>query len=458
MRQPHRRLLSTALALGMGLCSFATLGASDNSPDASLALQVHEQRPWSLPNGLERIAVADPDVADVVMLKGKNQALLIGKASGQTTLLLWLHGQSMPQRYRVEVRNAVQAALLDRADHQLLVQDAQALLQGTSDSTLEHERLREAARSSVGDKGTLIDASTVATGGVVQVEVKVVEFNKTAMRQIGLNLVKTNGGFSYGMFGPSTLNSVSVGSTASDSTGTSSHVGGLDFDARQPFSSAFNLVFNSATQGLFGDLSLLQSNGLARVLAEPTLVALSGQSASFLAGGELPIPEPQGLGTTTITYKPFGVGLTVTPTVLAANRIALKVAPEASDLDYANAVTLSGVSVPAITTRRADTTIELGDGESFIIGGLVSSNTSSMVNMVPLLGHIPVLGAFFRNLNYQRQDKELVFVVTPHLVKPLARGTDIALPGQREAQAHMPEWGSWLLYPAGSDQLPGFSR
>ncbi|MET0330075.1 MAG: type II and III secretion system protein family protein [Dyella sp.] len=437
----------------------ASLGASGNSPDQSVALQVHEQRPWALPSGVERIAVADPDVADVIMLKGKNQALLAGKAPGQTTLLLWLHGQAMPQRYRVEVRNAIQTALMNRPNEQLLVQDDQALLQGTAGSTLEHEQLRGAAISALGDKGKLIDASTVAAGGVVQVEVKVVEFNKTAMRQIGLNLVKTNGGFSYGMFGPSTLNSASVGAAATDpSGGATSTVGGLNFDAKQPFSSAFNLVFNSASRGLFGDLSLLQGNGLARVLAEPTLVALSGQSASFLAGGELPIPEPQGLGTTTITYKSFGVGLTVTPTVLAADRIALKVAPEASDLDYANAVTLSGVSVPAITTRRADTTIELGDGESFIIGGLVSSNTSSMVNMVPLLGHIPILGAFFRNLNYQRQDKELVFVVTPHLVKPLARGTDIALPGQREAQAHMPVWGSWLLSPAGSDQLPGFSR
>jgi pilus assembly protein CpaC len=197
---------------------------------------------------------------------------------------------------------------------------------------------------------------------------------------------------------------------------------------------------------------------MARVLAEPTLVALSGQSASFLAGGELPILEPQGLGTTTVTFKPFGIGLTVTPTVLSADRIALKVAPEASDLDYSRGISLDGTQIPAISTRRADTTIELGDGESFVIGGLVSSQLSSMVDKVPFLGDLPIIGSFFRNLNYKREDKELVIVVTPRLVRPLARGTQFALPGEREAQPNLPVWGSWLLHPASPDQLPGFSR
>jgi pilus assembly protein CpaC len=193
-------------------------------------------------------------------------------------------------------------------------------------------------------------------------------------------------------------------------------------------------------------------------LAEPTLVALSGQSASFLAGGELPIPEPQGLGTVAIVYKPYGVGLTLTPTVLAPDRIALKVAPEASELDYTNEITISGVSVPAITTRRADTTVELGDGETFVIGGLVSQNITSQINKFPLLGDIPILGAFFREMQYSRQDKELVILVTPHLVHALARGVNAPLPGEREQQQAMPVWGSFLLHPAGSDQLPGFSR
>jgi pilus assembly protein CpaC len=279
------------------------------------------------------------------------------------------------------------------------------------------------------------------------------------LSSIGLNLVKQNGGFTFGTFGPTTLTSATVGNTTSStSSNTSSTVGGLTFNATQPMASAFNLIFSSASHNLFADLSLLQSDGLARVLAEPTLVALSGQSASFLAGGELPIPEPQGLGTVAIVYKSYGVGLTLTPTVLGPDRIALKVAPEASELDYTDAIVLSGVSVPGITTRRADTTVELGDGETFVIGGLVSQSISSQVNKMPLLGDIPIIGVFFRDLQYSRTDKELVIMVTPHLVKPIARGVKLPLPGDREADNHLPVGGAFLLYPAGSDQLPGFSR
>src|SRR5690606_11419853 len=175
--------------------------------------------------------------------------------------------------------------------------------------------------------------------------------------------------------------------------------------------------------------------GLARVLAEPTLLALSGQSASFLAGGEIPIPSSGSLGTQNVEYKPFGIGLTVTPTILAADRIALKVAPEASELDWANAIPVSSGSstslIPALRTRRADTMVELGDGESFVIGGLVSRTTMASVDKLPLLGDLPIIGAFFRSMNYTQEEKELVIVVTPRLVRPIARGANLPLPGEQ---------------------------
>ena len=205
---------------------------------------------------------------------------------------------------------------------------------------LTHMQEQRTAAMALGKDGMLADASTINSGGVVQVEVKVVEFNKTAMKQIGINFQNRNGGFAYGFARPGTGLPGNTGLLPGMKEGNSSN------EAVSPISSAFRLVFGS-TKGLWNaDVELLQSNGMARVLAEPTLVALSGQSASFLAGGELPILEPQGLGTTTITYKPFGIGLTVTPTVLAPNRIALKVAPEASDLDYSNAIVLNNVQIP----------------------------------------------------------------------------------------------------------------
>jgi pilus assembly protein CpaC len=445
-----------------GLCLAAALAIATPSviaadTRADIVLQTHEQRPWRLPADLERIAIADPSVADVLTLKGRGEALLVGKQTGQTVLLLWHRGQPQPQRLTVLVRSAIALQLESNASTQVDEQDGTALLHGTAPSLLDHQQALTAATSS-DTRMSVADMSTIDSGGVVQVDVKVVEFDKTAMSSIGLNLVKSNGGFTFGTFAPTSLSSVQVGNTQSNSANNSSTVGGVTFNATQPISSAFNLIFNSSKHDLFSDLSLLQSDGLARVLAEPTLVALSGQSASFLAGGELPIPEPQGLGTVAVVYKPYGVGLTLTPTVLAPDRIALKVAPEASELDYTNELVISGVSVPAITTRRADTTVELGDGETFVIGGLVSQDITSTMNKIPLLGDIPIIGAFFRDMQYSKQDKELVIMVTPHLVHALARGVKLPLPGEREQQQAMPVWGSFLLNPAGSDQLPGFSR
>ncbi|MCL7713512.1 type II and III secretion system protein family protein [Stenotrophomonas mori] len=429
--RPLARLLLIAAALALpAFPALAQAPATD-----TVRLELHEQRPWRLPADVERIAIADPAIADITTLRDRGQVLLVGKHAGNTTLLLWQRRQETPTRVQVEVRSAVQRGLLDAASPAVAVQDGQALLHGQASSLLAHEAARKAATVAAGDEERVSDASTIAGTGVVQVEVKVVEFNRSVLRQIGLNFKNANGGFSYGMSSPSSAS-----------------------DGGSALSSAFKLIASSATHRWDASLNLLQSNGMARVLAEPTLVALSGQSASFLAGGELPILEPQGLGTTTVKFKPFGIGLTVTPTVLAPDRIALKVAPEASDLDYTRGITLEGVQIPAITTRRADTTVELGDGESFVIGGLVSSQLTSMVNKIPLLGDIPIIGSFFRNLDYKREDKELVIVVTPRLVQPLARGTAIPLPGQREAEPNLPVWGAWLLHPASSDQLPGFSR
>lgn len=201
------------------------------------------------------------------------------------------------------------------------------------------------------------------------------------------------------------------------------------------------------------------------MLAEPTLVALSGQSASFLAGGELPVPEAAGLGSVTVAFKPFGIGLTVTPTVLSRERIALKVAPEASELDYSNGIPLvtsadNVTVIPALRTRRADTTIELGDGESFVISGLVSRQTKALVNKVPMLGDLPIIGAFFRSVDYKQEDTELVIVVTPRLVRPIARGVSLPLPGakQEASDTAFNAWGYYLMGPMSGQQMPGFSR
>ncbi len=414
-----------------------------------LDLVVGVQQPLKVGKTLTRIAVGDPAIADVMLTHGNagGSLLLIAKTPGTTSLLVWTRDRSEPQRYTLRVSNAATRALLGNQSPSVTVAGSTVIIKGSAVNVDAHQRALAAALAAGGTAksagkggaqgggsvGTIVDQSTVALSSVVQVDVKVVEFSRSVLKEVGINFQKMSNGFNYAIANP----------------GTASNA--------PPLATAFGLLFQSATHGLSAGISVLEGDGLARVLAEPTLVALSGQSASFLAGGEVPIPVPQALGATAIEYKPYGVGLTVTPTVLASNRIALKVAPEASDLDFVHSVTISGVSVPAITTRRADTTVELGDGESFVIGGLVDRETITNVDKVPFLGDLPVIGAFFKSLNYQQNDKELVIVVTPHLVSPLAKGTVVPLPGGQE-QLDGPVWRSYVGGMATGDALPGFSK
>ncbi|MFL6700991.1 MAG: type II and III secretion system protein family protein [Paraburkholderia graminis] len=462
-------------SMAMSSASFAAGGAEQ------LDIAVGSQQSLAGGHTLRRVAIGDPSVADVLIIKGDKTGgvLLIGKSPGTTNVMLWEQGKDAPLSYVVNVSSPAAKSLLGPGTPSVKVLGDTALISGAAPTMEAHHRAAAAAeieahqRAALGGAGgigtangakssansgpngsansaansaQIYDTSTIATRSVVQVDVRVVEFSRTVLKQVGLNILKQNNGFTFGSFAPSALTSATYGSTPS-------------FSSVAPISSAFNLVFNSATHGLFADLSLMESNNLARILAEPTLVALSGQSASFLAGGEIPVPIPQGLGTTSIEYKPYGVGLTLTPTVLSPQRIALKVAPEASQLDFANAVTISGVSVPAITTRRTDTTVELGDGESFVIGGLIDRETISNVAKVPLLGDLPVIGAFFKQLNYQQNDKELVIIVTPHLVSPLAKGATLpATPGEQSEQRNAPVWRSLIGGVAARDAAPGFSK
>ncbi|MEF9948702.1 MAG: type II and III secretion system protein family protein, partial [Comamonas sp.] len=331
----------------------------------------------------------------------------------------------------------------------LNVQQRVELRTAKASSLIEQQFANELANAQSGDKVKTVDLSSVQLkSNVVQVDVKVVEFNKTMLKKVGINLFNTSAnshGFSFGVFGRGSY----TGGGASTIPGTSV----------SPMSAAFNLLMQFDKAGIGINIGILEGNNLARVLAAPTLVALSGQSANFLSGGEVPVPVPAGTGLVGIQYKPYGIGLTVSPTVLSNDRIVLKVAPEASELDYANTVVISGTSVPSITTRRADTTVELGDGESFVIGGLVSRSTSSGTDKVPLLGDIPVLGVLFKRQEFQQKESELAIVVTPRLVKPLARdvNVDALLPGRTE-QRNPSVWGPWIAGGLSRSVAPGFSR
>ncbi len=211
---------------------------------------------------------------------------------------------------------------------------------------------------------------------------------------------------------------------------------------------------------MLGVINALEGSGFAYTLARPSLVALSGQSASFLAGGEVPIPVPSsGSDNISIEYKEFGIRLTLTPTVISNNRITLKVAPEVSELDYNNGVIISSTRVPALIVRRTDTSISLADGESFVISGLISTNNSSSVSKLPGLGNIPIIGAFFRDSTINREEKELLMVVTPHLVQPLAANAQLpSLPGE-PLRNYDPNWfRMYFLEDGDFDRRSGLSQ
>lgn len=475
------------LAVAKAAASAASAaGASDAAASRVIDIVVGTQKQIAVGRTLQRVAVGDPAVADVLWLKSNGGAngglLLVAKSAGRTELMVWERGQAAPRTYTINVTTLAARELLGKNTPEVNVLGRTAVITGSAASMESHELALAVARESVaratglagsvgndsgpqndsssdplataGDMGAVakggavLDASTIATSPVVQVDVKVVEFSKSVLKEAGFNLFKQNNAFAFGTFAPSALTSYTGGATTN-----------LQVASASPISSAFNLIVNLGSRGIFANLSLLESNNLARVLAEPTLVALSGQSASFLAGGEIPVPVPQSLGTISIVYKPYGIGLTVTPTVLGAKRIALKVAPEASQLDFQHALTINGISVPAITTRRADTTVELGDGESFVIGGLIDRETSSNVDKVPMLGDLPVIGAFFKTLQYTQNDRELVIIVTPHLVSPIAKGAVLpATPGEQSERRDGPVWRSFIGGFASREAVPGFSK
>ena len=402
----------------------ATTGAMEHRDVQKLELTIGKSRVLDLPVAIKRASLANPDVADTVVLS-PTQIYLTGKASGVTNLTLWNENGKMMGVYDVVImpdvtrlKENLHKAMPDENNINVMATHDSITLTGTATSAGNLTRAMSIAEAYAPKK--VINSMQV--GGVQQVmlEVRVAEMSRELVRRLGINATAmTPQGF--GMTALNQLTTMLGGNSFAGVSGGITNALTNTLNLSQQATSAVNGAFQFQTGNITwsGFVDALQQENIVKVLAKPTLVALNGQEAAFLAGGEFPIPVPQAFGLVTIQFKKFGVGLVFTPNIMDRKHISLSVAPEVSELDFQNALRTQGFVVPAITTRRATTTIELSDGQSFAIGGLMRDNVREIINKYPGLGDIPILGALFRSTSFQKDETELLIIVTAHLVKPL---------------------------------------
>ena len=427
-RNRKRSLLAFAAAL---LLAGTAQAQEEETRNIELYLGASEviEAPWLV----KRMSVTNSKIADVQALT-PTQILVLGKALGSTDLLLWSETEQVWKAQLHVVANLEQlktvlARALPGSDLELIQSQDVVVVSGSLARAEQIPRLKNVMAST---KLAYVDATRLAGVQQVQIQVKVAEVSRTALRSLGVNGVMTgNDAFGGLVTGPDSggpINPINIGIPAGAAPVNDVPFTFLSSTSVTPVVTLFG-GFPDANLEFF--LQALSENQYLRILAEPTLVALSGESANFLAGGEFPIPVVQGgSGSTSVTieYKEFGVRLAFTPTVLGENQIRLRVAPEVSELTNTGAVEIEGFQVPAVFTRRSETTLEMRSGQTFAMAGLLSSTEEARNSKIPLLGDLPILGPLFRSIRYKRDETELVVMVTANLVSPSS--TDNApLPG-----------------------------
>ncbi len=386
--------------------------AADN--EAVLTVPAGGGEMVQLPEAAVAVFVADPDVADV-HVPTPQTVFVLGKKAGTTTLFA-LGANNRPilrKTILVAMDTASIQRLLDARFPQWRLTVASApgslMVSGRVPSAGDADAVVQTLKPYLRDQEALVNRLTLEQPIQVHLRVRITEVDRNVTQQLGINwsALGANGNFIGGLFnGRAFLDPTSKLFNLAPS-GAFSVLGG----------------FHTSRYSIDGVLDALDQEGLIAMLAEPNLTAMSGQTASFLAGGEFPIPVAQDTtGAITIEFKPYGVSLDFTPTVLANNRISLKVRPEVSEIDPTNSVTTGSIKVPALTVRRVETTVELSSGQSFAIGGLLQSKSSDVLSQLPGLGRLPVLGKLFSSKEYLNNKSEVVVIVTPYIVQPVGPG------------------------------------
>jgi pilus assembly protein CpaC len=370
------------------------------------------------------ITIGDPTIADVNPLTDHTLSIL-GKKNGTTRVSVYGEGKKLVGIFDVEVgyETALIAAELKRRFPQASLKvrsvNGRLLLSGEAPDAPTVDQAVTTVKQFAPD---VINSISVTAPQQVMLEVRFIEMSRKAGRDLGVqwNVFARGGQVNIGSRQPA--GNLPLNGPANSGVTAAGEVAAGVLSGTSPYGFAIARMINGGT---ITDLMInaLEERGVARSLAEPNLVALSGDTASFLAGGEFPVPVPGSLGQVAIDYKRYGVGLAFTPTVLSRGLINLKIEPEVSQLDTSHPVQVAGISVPPLIVRRASTTVELRDGQSFVIGGLLQNVNTTDQQQVPWVGDVPVLGALFRSASYQKNETDLVIIVTPRLVRP-ARPTD----------------------------------
>ncbi|WP_371424827.1 type II and III secretion system protein family protein [Tardiphaga sp.] len=460
-----RLLALSVIVLGAALALFGSVdraGAADRRGSSSgvfvsemtdvqrVKVTLNKSRTFRVDTAFSTIVAGSPDIVDVKSLSD-HLIYIQGKQTGTTNVILF--DSSMKQIGILDVEVAIDTGNLQQNIQsstgargiRVSATEGQVVLSGTAVDAVAAERAMAIATGSVAKGGVVVNAMSVAGPQQVMLEVRFLEVFRKAGRDLGVNLYAANANgtnvANTGLGGATNVGRSPIGGV--NSTG-SSPVGANPAGSLPLLGTAATLASGATPYGalltsilrLNNGMSIdslvtaLETKGVLRRLAEPNLMALSGDAARFLAGGEFPVPIPNtttnGFPTITIEYKKFGVELAFVPTVLSRGVINLRVEPSVSELDFTNAITIQGTTVPALTRRDARTTVELRDGQSFAIAGLLQTRNRQDVSQVPWIGSVPVLGTLFRSSSYQQEETDLVIIVTPRLVVP-------AVPGQRLA-------------------------
>jgi pilus assembly protein CpaC len=412
-----RHVLAACLTLLLGLLATPAHGqdgAEVLGTDETLRIEVRKGQVIRLAQPAATVFVADPEIADV-QAQSPSIVYLFGRRAGSTSLYAVDENDQILLRTLITVehnlsdlREAIdQLAPGNRVRASSV--DGSIVLDGTVDTPVQAQELRELGSRFLGEEETLLYRVRVAAATQVHLRVRVAEVSREVIKEFGINwesVFETGDllfGFATGRPAFGAAGNFFRGPPQANST-----VPDLFFSRFTPGDNVVNTAIDALAQ-----------EGLVTVLAEPNLTALSGETASFLAGGEFPIPVATEENEISIEFKEFGIQLAFTPTVLSGNRISLRVRPEVSELSNDGAIQINGLTIPALKTRRAETTVELGSGQSFAIGGLLSSDVQNAISRTPGLGDLPVLGTLFRSSAFRRDESELVIIVTPYLVRPV---------------------------------------